>query len=308
MFKTILIRLLESLVVLFLLFTATFFLVNALPGDSLTQEKALPPQVRESMRRVYGFDKPIGEQYLLTLKNYLKGDPGVSFRLLGKPVTEIVAQAFPVSTQIGVVAMAVALVIGIPSGCLAAAKKNGVIDAAAMTFAMAGICLPAFVVGPILAEIFGRKWQILPSTGWDTTNPTTWILPAVTLGLGYGASLSRLTRAGMLETLSQDFVRTARAKGVVGWKIVIKHCLRGGLIPTVAYLGPAFAGIISGSLIIETVFQIPGLGRHFIKAIDTRDRNVILALTMIYAVQVMLMNFLSDVASVWLNPRLRQNS
>jgi oligopeptide transport system permease protein len=191
---------------------------------------------------------------------------------------------------------------------LAAAKKNGLIDSASMTIAMIGICLPTFVTGPILAELFGRKWQLLPSTGWGTGDPATWILPSLALGLAYGAYLSRLTRAGMLETLSQDFVRTARAKGVSGWKIVIFHCLRGGLIPSIAFLGPAFAGIISGSLIIETVFQIPGLGRHFIKAIDTRDRNVILALTMIYAVQVMLMNFLSDVAALWMNPRLRKNS
>lgn len=308
MFKTLVVRLLESLAVLFLLFTATFFLVKALPGDSLTQEKALPPQVRDNMRKVYGFDKSNIEQYFIALKNYAHGDPGISFRLQGKPVTEIVKQAFPVSFQIGIVAMFVAVAVGIPSGCLAAAKKNGAIDSTSMTVAMVGICLPTFVTGPILAEFFGRKLQWLPATGWGTTEPSTWILPSIALGLAYAAYLSRLTRAGMLETLSQDFVRTARAKGVKGWKIVIGHCLRGGLIPSVAYLGPAFAGIISGSLVIETVFQIPGLGRHFIKAIDTRDQNVILGLTMIYAVQVMVMNFLSDVAAVWMNPRLRKNS
>jgi oligopeptide transport system permease protein len=308
MLKTIITRLLESLLVLFLLFTATFFLCKLLPGDSLTQERALPPHIREQMKKAYGFDKSWPEQYFIMLKSYAHGDPGISFRLQGKPVTEIIGQAFPVSTQLGITAMAVALIIGIPSGCVAAARKNSLIDTTAMTVAMVGICLPAFVTGPILAELFGRKWQVLPAVGWDPTGPSTWILPSIVLGLGYGAYLSRLTRAGMLDVLSQDFVRTARAKGVVGWKIVVQHCLRGGLIPSVAFLGPAFAGIISGSLVIETVFQIPGLGRHFLKAIDTRDTNVVLALTVIYGAQVMLMNFLTDIVSAWLNPRIREKS
>ena len=202
--------------------------------------------------------------------------------------------------------MAIAISIGIPAGCIAAARKNGLIDTLSMSIAMIGICLPSFVIGPILAEYFGRKLEFAPAFGWSSTSPVTWVLPAFTLGLAYAAYLSRLTRAGMLETLSQDFVRTARAKGVPGWKILVRHCLRGGLIPAVAYIGPAFAGIVSGSLVIETVFQIPGLGRHFIKSIETRDVPVILGVTMLYGSLVIIANFLTDVAGIWLNPRLKK--
>lgn len=308
MFKVLLSRLLQSIVVLFLLYTITFFLLRQLPGNPLARDKAMPPHIKAKMEAYYGLDKPVIEQYGQQLVNFVKGDPGFSFRLEGKPVSEIISQAFPVSVQLGLVAMVIAITIGIPAGCIAAARKNGLLDVGSMTIAMLGICLPSFVTGPLLAEYFGRQLHWLPALGWDAVSPSTWILPAIALGLGYAAYLSRLSRAGMLDTLSQDFVRTARAKGVPGWRILIKHCLRGGLIPAVAYIGPAFAGIISGSLVIETVFQIPGLGRHFIKSIETRDYPVILGVTMLYGALVIVANFLTDVASVWLNPRMKKSS
>ncbi|HEY1120874.1 MAG TPA: ABC transporter permease [Haloferula sp.] len=308
MFKVLFSRLLQSLVVLFLLYTITFFMLRKLPGNPLTREKAMPEHIAKKMNNYYGLDKPLIEQYGIQLGNFIKGDPGYSFRLEGKPVIDIISQAFPVSFQLGVIAMSIAIAIGIPAGCIAAARKNGLIDNGAMAVAMLGICLPSFVSGPILAEWLGRDKQLMPAYGWDSLTPSTWFLPALTLGLAYAAYLSRLSRAGMLDMLSQDFVRTARAKGVPGWKILVRHCLRGGMIPAVAYIGPAFAGIISGSLVIETVFQVPGLGRHFIKSIETRDYPVILGVTMLYGALVIIANFLTDVVSVWLNPRLKAKS
>jgi oligopeptide transport system permease protein len=288
MFKILFSRLLQSIVVLFLLYSITWILLRQLPGNPLQREKAMPAHIEKKMTAYYGLDKPLYEQYGKQLGNFVKGDPGYSFRLEGTPVIEIS--------------------IGIPAGCIAAARKNGLLDTGTMAVAMIGICLPSFVTGPILAEYFGRELHWLPAHGWAADTPSTWILPAIALGLGYAAYLSRLSRAGMLDTLSQDFVRTAKAKGVPGWRILIRHCLRGGLIPSVAYIGPAFAGIISGSLVIETVFQIPGLGRHFIKSIETRDYPVILGVTMLYGALVIIANFLTDIASVWLNPRMKKSS
>ncbi|RYD63416.1 MAG: ABC transporter permease [Verrucomicrobiaceae bacterium] len=308
MFKVLLSRLFQSVLVMFVLYTITFFLVKKMPGNPLQGDKAMPPHIKAKMESYYDLDKPVFVQYTKQLGKFVQGDPGYSFRLEGRPVIEIISQAFPVSLQLGIIAMAVAVSIGIPAGCIAAARRNGLLDTGSMAVAMIGICLPSFVIGPVLAEYFGRDLQWVTAFGWSSANPVTWILPCLTLGLAYAAYLSRLTRAGMLETLSQDFVRTAKAKGVPGWKILIRHCLRGGLIPAVAYIGPAFAGIVSGSLVIETVFQIPGLGRHFIKSIETRDAPVILGVVMLYGALVILANFLTDIAGVWLNPRLRKSA
>ena len=308
MLKVILSRLFQSILVMFVLYTITFFLVKALPGNPLQGDKAMPPHIMAKREAYYGFDQSPLEQYTRQLSKFLQGDPGFSFRLEGRPVAEIIGQAFPVSLQLGVIAMTIAVSIGIPAGCIAAARKNGLLDTLSMSIAMIGICLPSFVTGPILAEWLGRALKLAPAYGWDPAKPATWFLPALTLGLAYAAYLSRLTRAGMLETLSQDFVRTARAKGVPGWRILVRHCLRGGLIPAVAYIGPAFAGIVSGSLVIESVFQIPGLGRHFIKSIETRDTPVILGVTMLYGALVITANFLTDLAGIWLNPRLRKTA
>lgn len=306
MFRAILQRLVQGIIVLFVLFTGTFFLTKALPYGPFQQEKAIPDHIRAKVEAYYGLDQPTGVQYLRRLENFLKGDPGLSLRLEGRPVMDILSEAFPTSLQLGLAAMVVALAIGIPLGTLAAARKNSLIDFGAMALAMTGICLPSFVIGPILAEIFGRGYKLLPAVGWEPFDARYWILPAITLGLSTAAYLSRLTRAGMLDTLSQDFVRTARAKGVPGPRILVRHCLRGGLIPAVAFVGPAFAGLISGSVVVESIFHIPGIGQHFIKAIETGDEPVILASVMLYGTLIIIANFLTDVVSVWLNPRLRK--
>jgi oligopeptide transport system permease protein len=308
MLRKLLNRLLQGIVVLIVLFTITFFLCRALPGGPFVSEKAIPPHVKELMMERDGYNKPVYQQYFMRLGNLLQGDPGLSTRLTGRPVNDVIAQSFPVSFHLGVISMLLALAVGIPAGVIAAWKKNTGIDVLLMSLAMLGLCLPSFVSGPILAELFGRKWQLLPAMGWEPTNPLTWLMPMFVLGMAYAAYLARLTRTGMLDVLSQDFVRTARAKGVPMHRILIKHCLRGGLVPAAAFIGPAFAGIITGSLVIELVFQVPGLGRHFIKAIGTNDVNVIMGIVLFYGGMVVLGNILSDFLILWLNPRARSQS
>jgi oligopeptide transport system permease protein len=300
-------RFLQGLMVLFVLFTVTFFLIKALPGGPFKSgEKAIPEHIRKKIEAYYGLDKPTHEQYVRQLGNLIKGDPGVSLRLEGRKVTEIIGQSFPVSLRLGLVAIAIAILIGIPLGVLAAWKKNSIRDYAAMGVAMIGICIPSFVVGPMLADQFGRRMGALPTMGWDPTSPSSWILPSITLGLATAAYLSRLTRAGMLEVLGQDYIRTARAKGVGEMRMLVRHSLRGGLIPAVAYIGPAFAGIVSGSVVIESIFAMPGLGLHFIKSIEVGDSPVILGIVMLYGVLIITANFLTDLLGIWLNPRLRK--
>ena len=305
MVRYLLSRLGQGLLVLFVLFTVTFFLSRSLPNSPLTTEKAIPAHIQERMTAYYGLDQPLGVQYFRRLSAVVRGDLGASFRLQGREASDIIAQAFPVSLQLGCVAMALALLIGVPLGVVAAWKKNTLVDHAAMALAMVGICIPAFVIGPILADAFGRRLEWLPAVGWSPLDPAFWLLPALTLGLVSAAYLSRLTRAGMLETLSQDFIRTARAKGVPERSILIRHALRGGLIPAVAYIGPAFAGIISGSLVIEAVFGIPGLGTHYVKAIETNDEPVLTSIVLLFGVLIILANIATDLLNVWLNPRLR---
>ena len=289
-----------------MLFTVTFFLIKALPGGPFkSAEKAIPEHIRLKIEAYYGLDQPVQVQYFRQLKNLLKGDPGLSLRLEGREVTEIISQAFPVSLRLGLAAMAIAICIGIPLGVIAAWKKNTYMDYSAMALAMVGICIPSFVVGPLLADQFGRRMQLLPAMGWSSTAPSTWVLPAITLGLATAAYLSRLTRAGMLEILHQDYIRTAKAKGVGDFRMLVRHCLRGGLIPAVAFIGPAFAGIISGSVVVESVFAMPGLGLHFIKAIEVGDSPVILGIVMLYGTLIIIANFLTDLLGLWLNPRLR---
>lgn len=309
MLKNLLGRFLQGILVLFVLFTITFFLIKELPGGPFKSgEKAIPEHIRLKIEAYYGLDQPVQVQYYRTLTNLLKGDLGLSMRLEGREVQEIISQAFPVSLLLGLVAMGIAIVIGIPLGVIAAWKKNTLMDYSAMALAMIGICIPSFVIGPILADLCGRQLKLLPSMGWDPSDPSFWVLPALTLGLATAAYLSRLTRAGMLEILSQDYIRTAKAKGVGSFRMLVRHCLRGGLIPAVAFIGPAFAGIISGSVVIESVFAMPGLGTHFIKSIEVGDAPVILGSVMLYGTLIIIANFLTDLLGLWLNPRLRASS
>lgn len=303
MLKFVALRFAQGLIVLLAIYALTFFLVAATPGSPFSSERAIRPEILAQIEAFYGFDKPAGERFLISLKNFVQGEFGPSAVYANRSVTQIIGESFPVSLKLGSISLLVALVLGIPAGILAAVKRNTWLDYVPMSVAMAGICLPTFVMGPLLALVFGLIFQLLPVSGWF--GPEFIVLPAATLGLYYAAYFARLTRGGMLEMLNQDFVRTARAKGVPESTIVWKHCLKGGLIPAITFLGPALAGIISGSFVVETIFQIPGLGQWFVRAALNRDDFLILGLTVLFAALIVVMNLLVDIVQVALNPRLK---
>lgn len=303
MLRYILSRLAQSLAVILVVFTITFVMIRLAPGDPFASPKAMPPDVRKVLVARYGLDQPLAVQYVKTMGSYLSGDLLPSMSYQGMWNSKIIRDAFPISLSIGVAALAVALGLGLPAGIIAAVKKNTWLDYGPMSLALIGICLPTFVMGPLLILVFGLKWRVFNVAGWF--EPTDWILPAVTMGLIYAAYIARMTRGGMLEVLNQDFIRTARAKGVPGWRVVLFHALRGGLLPVVAYLGPALAGITTGSFIIEKIFNLPGLGQHFVSAVFNRDYSLIQATVVLYAVLLVLVNFLTDILVAWLNPKVR---
>jgi oligopeptide transport system permease protein len=304
MFKLLVSRFFQGLLTLFVLVTLTFFLVRAMPGSPYTEEKAIPAHVLERMKAYTGLDQPLPVQYARYLKNLvIHQDLGDLIKKDGVKVSEVIRDSFPVSMALGLASMAIALIVGVPAGVIAAVKKNSPADFACLSFAMVGICLPSFVIGPLLAVFVGLQFQSINVAGWSS--PTDWILPAVTLGMINAAYLARLSRGGMLDVLSQDYIRTAKAKGVPGHQIVIRHALRGGLIPAVAFVGPAFAGMISGSFVIETIFQVPGMGQHFVNAATDREFFLIQGLVLFYGFLIVAANLLADLAQIALNPRLR---
>lgn len=303
MLKFIGMRLVQGLVVLLAIYAVTFFLVAATPGSPFSSERAISPEILARIEAFYGYDRPVLERFQTALGNALQGEFGPSAAYANRTVTQIIGEAFPVSLLLGSISLGLALLLGIPAGILAAVKRNTWLDYLPMSVAMAGICLPTFVMGPLLALVFGLILQSLPVSGWF--GPDYIVLPAATLGIYYAAYFARLTRGGMLEMLNQDFVRTARAKGVPESTIIWKHCLKGGLIPAITFLGPALAGIISGSFVVESIFQIPGLGQWFVRGALNRDDFLILGLTALFAALIVLMNLLVDIAQVALNPRLK---
>lgn len=303
MFRFIARRLLETIPVLFIIVTATFFMIRFVPGGPFTAEKAVTPEILRNLEAHYGLDKPLYRQYLDYLGSLLQGDFGPSFKYPNRTVNEIIADKLPVSLELGLLALAVALVLGLTLGVIAAVKRNGVFDYLASSIAMAGICVPTFVLGPLLVLVFAIYLRWFNASGWY--QPIDRVLPAATLGLVYAAYIARLTRGGMLEVLNQDYIRTARAKGASELRVIFRHALRGGLLPVVAYLGPAIAGILTGSFVIETIFQIPGLGREFVTSAGNRDYTLILGLVILYAGLIIALNLVVDVVQVWLNPKLK---
>lgn len=294
---------LQGILVLLSIYAVTFFLVAATPGSPFSSERAISPEILAQIEAFYGYDKPVLERFATSLGNALQGEFGPSAVYANRTVTDIIAESFPVSLKLGALSLVLAMLIGIPAGILAAVKRNTWLDYVPMSAAMAGICLPTFVMGPLLALVFGILLEMLPVAGWF--GPEFWILPAATLGLVYAAYFARLTRGGMLEVLNQDWVRTARAKGVSEGTIIWRHCLKGGLMPAITFLGPALAGIISGSFVVETIFQVPGLGQWFVRGALNRDDFLILGLTVLFATLIVVMNLLVDIAQVALNPRLK---
>ena len=300
-------RLLQAIPVLLFVISLTFFLVHSAPGGPFSADKAVPPEVIKALEAQYNLDQPLWQQYVSYLGDIVQGDFGPSFKYPGRDVSELIAAGLPATAELAFYAMLVALVIGVSAGVTAAMRPNTAQDYIPMSAAMIGICMPSFLLGPLLVLIFGIHLEWLPVSGWGDM-PGDKILPAITLGTGYAAYIARLSRGGMLEVLSQDYIRTARAKGLSEPLVITKHALRGGLIPVVAFLGPAFAGLLGGSFVVETIFQIPGLGRFYVQAAFNRDYTMILGTTVFFATLIIVFNLLSDMLAIWLNPKLRQQA
>ena len=308
MLKIIIGRLLQLVPVLLILMTLTFFLSKSVPGGPFSQERQVSPEIIQKLNEYYGLDKPLWQQYLSYLGQVARFDFGPSYTYQTDSVNDVIARAFPISLQIGSLAFVIALAIGISAGVMAAVRPNTLWDYLPTGAATLGICIPTFVMGPILALFFGLTLRLAPVSGWyglDYMPLPPVVLPAVTLGLFYSAYIARLTRGGMLEILNQDFIRTARAKGVPEWQIVFRHALRGGLLPVVTFLGPAFAGLISGSFVVEKVFNVPGLGQEFIKSVFNRDYPLILGTVVFYGALIVLFNLASDILLNFMDPRTR---
>jgi oligopeptide transport system permease protein len=303
MFRFIARRLLETIPVLLFIITATFFMIRFVPGGPFTAEKAVTPEILRNLEAHYGLDKPLFRQYLDYLGSLAQGNLGPSFKYPNRTVNEIIADKLPVSLELGFISLIIALVFGITLGGLAAIKRNSWIDYASSSVAMIGICVPTFVLGPILVLVFAIYLGWFNASGWYM--PIDRVLPAATLGLVYSAYIARLTRGGMLEVLNQDYIRTARAKGASEFRVICRHALRGGLLPVVSFLGPAIAGILTGSFVIETIFQIPGLGREFVNSAFNRDYTLVLGTVILYATLIITLNLVVDVVQVWLNPKLK---
>jgi oligopeptide transport system permease protein len=296
-------RLLETIPVLFAIITATFFMIRFVPGGPFTAERGISPEILRNLEAHYGLNQPLHVQYFEYLGNLFKGDLGPSFKYPNRTVNEIIADKLPTSLELGSWSLLVALLIGLPLGVLAAVKRNTWIDYLCSSTAMIGICVPTFVMGPLLILLFAIHLRWVNASGWY--EPIDRILPSIVLGFFYSAYITRLTRGGMLDILNQDFIRTARAKGASEARVVFKHGLRGGLLPVVSFLGPAIAGILTGSFVIETIFQIPGLGREFVNSAFNRDYTLVLGTVILYATLVVALNLVVDVVQVWLNPRLK---
>jgi oligopeptide transport system permease protein len=297
-------RILEAIPVLFIVATATFFLLHKMPGGPFDTEKVPTPEMKKQLEAYYGLNKPVTQQYVDYMKRLiLHGDLGVSQKYFGWTVNELLAGSLPISMELGLEAIVFALFFGLLAGIIASLRKNTAGDYVPMSIATLGICIPSFVTGPLLILIFGIWLGFFNTSGWFF--PRDRILPAMTLGLYYMAYISRLARGGMLEILNQDFIRTARAKGASEWRVVCRHSLRGGLLSVVSFLGPAISGIVTGSLVVETIFDIPGAARFFVRAAFDRDGPMLMGTTLVLAVLVIGMNLLADIVAVWMNPRLR---
>jgi oligopeptide transport system permease protein len=299
-------RVLLAIPVLFAVATITFFLIKLAPGGPFDADRAVSPQVLKNLEAAYNLDASEWEQYTDYMSGILVGDFGPSFRYPGRSVSEMIFTGLPITFELAFYAILFALLIGIFSGIIAALKRNTYLDFIPMAFAMIGICVPTFLMGPLLVLLFGLNLEVLPVSGWGQL-PGDKILPSLTLGFAYAAYIARLSRGGMLEILNQDFIRTARAKGLTERNVVIKHAMQGGLIPVVSFLGPAIAGLLAGSF-VETIFQIPGLGRFYVEAAFNRDYTMILGTTIFFSAMIVFFNLLSDLAALWLNPRSRDTS
>ncbi|MDA7602199.1 ABC transporter permease subunit [Gammaproteobacteria bacterium] len=304
MFELILKRLGTAIPVLLAVITLTFLMVHSAPGGPFDAEKAVTPEVLAKLNAKYNLDAPLWKQYSDYLIGVVQGDFGPSFRYPSRSVTELIMTGLPITFELAVYAILFALMLGVSAGILGALKPNTAYDYLPMTTAMLGICVPSIILGPSLILTFGIFLEWLPVGGWGDM-PGDKILPTITLGTAYAAYCARLTRGGMLEVLNQDFIRTARAKGLSEFRVVIVHALRGGLTPVIAFLGPAMAGLLAGSFVVETIFGIPGLGRFYVEAAFNRDYTMILGSSIFFSCLIISFNLLSDVIAASINPKLR---
>lgn len=281
----------------------SFLLVRLAPGSPFASERDLPEQTLRALNEAYGLDQPILVQYARYMGGVVRGDLGPSLRMPGRTVTELITGALPVSLELGLWSLLFAIVFGLTLGVVAAVKPNGPGDHAAMAFALAGVCVPSMVLGPMLVLVFGLWLDWLPVGGWREA--TDRVLPVITLGSIYAAYIARLARGGMLEELSRDYIRTARAKGLSEAAVVLKHALRGGVQPVVSFLGPAAAGLLTGAFVVEQIFQIPGMGRIIVNGAFSRDPFVVLGCVLLYGGLMVLFNTLADLGLAALNPRIR---
>ncbi len=295
-------RILLMIPTLWAIATLTFFMIRLAPGGPFMSEKDIPPSVVEQLQHRYGLDRPLGVQYLTFLGNAARFDFGPSYRFPARSVREIILEGLPVSAELGGWALLLALLVGIPVGVLAARKQNTAIDFGAMTLALAGVSIPNFVLGPVLVLLFSLTWFVFPPALWQS--PASRVLPVLTLSTSYMAYIARLTRGGMIEVLRQDFVRTARAKGLPEHIVIGKHALKLGVLPVVSYLGPAAASIIMGSIAVETIFGVPGTGRYLVNAAFNRDYTLVMGVVLFYAALLLVLNLIVDIAYTWLDPRV----
>ncbi|HOX32442.1 MAG TPA: oligopeptide ABC transporter permease OppB [Spirochaetales bacterium] len=299
-------RLLSLIPTLFLIITFAFIIVRVAPGGPFASEKKLPPEIMANILKKYHLDEPLPKQYLRYLNEILHGDLGPSFRYKDYSVNELIGQALPASMLLGFLSLVVALALGLSVGIISSLKQNSWVDYSAMSLAVIGISVPLFVIGPVIKLILAIKLKWLPTSGWlgGRNGILVLIMPIITLSFPYFASIARLMRSSMLEVLRSDYVRTARAKGLKESTVVLKHVLKGAMLPVISYLGPAFAGIITGTVVVETIFTIPGLGRFYIQAATNRDYTLIMGDVIVFSVILVLMNFLVDIIYGFLDPRI----
>lgn len=306
MLRYILKRLLIMLVTLWIIVTLTFVLMVSIPGSPFNSERASNEVVQANLEAHYNLDEPYHIQYLLYLKSIVTFDFGPSIKQPNQTVNDLLGRGFPVSFELGMVSIIFAVISGIALGILAALKHNGMIDYMAMTFAVLGISIPNFVLATMLIQQLAVTWEILPVATWDS--PAHMILPVIALGTTPMAIIARLTRSTMLEVLTQDYIKMARAKGLSPWKIIVKHALRNALMPVVTIMGTLLAGILTGTFVIEEIFAIPGMGQYFVESINQRDYPVIMGTTVFYSAFLIVMLFLVDIAYGILDPRIKMNA
>lgn len=297
-------RLLVALPTMFLVVTVAFFMMRAAPGSPFDMDRKLSPEIERNVMAKYGMDRPLAEQYVKYLKDVVRGDFGPSLKYKDKTVLQILGENYGVSLRLGLAAISIAALMGVSLGVLAALRQNRSTDYVVMGLAILGVCIPTFVTAPLLVLTFGSWLGWLPTAGL-TAGVRSYVLPVAVLALPQIAIISRLTRAGMIEVLQSNYVRTARAKGLPEHRIVGRHALRAAILPLVSYLGPACAGLLTGSLVVEKIFNLPGLGKFFVISALQRDYTVVMGMVIFYAALILVLNLIADLLYAALDPRVR---